>query len=93
MRKAANSVSFGASPPKAYLKQEYNRSYGFQKAIRIPSPVQGWLARHYMAEQASIQYAPERSMIVGAPHKFKGVRNGNVYGSRPARRAYKKGLR
>lgn len=70
-----NGVS-GYVPPTA--EENYQRKYGFQDVTPARSPVSGW-ELGYIKNNSEGVSKRERSLVMGTPHKFKGVRTGNSY--------------
>lgn len=75
----ANQVCIvGMSPSEVDI---FKRNYGFTKRIPTRSPVQNHWEYDYTKEYGTDK---EKSLILAQPHRFKGVRTNNVYGSRKA---------
>ena len=90
MGKIVKSKPVVYDPPPYTAKQQesdFKKSYEFQQAAPVRSPVKGWEYNYIRTPSEYSQVPAQETRIVkGTPHAFKGVREGNSYGKRSAMR-------
>lgn len=62
-------------------EEHYKRDYEFNTPPPARTVVAGWNYKYVNEGRADLP-PKETALIKGTPHRFKGVRTGNVYGSR-----------
>jgi hypothetical protein len=69
-------------------EEHYKRDYEFNKPAPVRTVASGWAYKY--ANEGNTSLPPkEIALIKGTPHRFKGVRTGNVYSRRQSIRRSK----